>query len=99
MAKGLPSVVEVLRKQLTLSESTIRDLREEIRCLQCTIERISEENRELKNMIQVCFWEEHYVLFVSSFTACEYVSDRLFFTNFKLSYRNVIANTAITKVT
>ncbi|XP_033212377.1 ARF GTPase-activating protein GIT1 isoform X3 [Belonocnema kinseyi] len=52
LAKGLPSVVEVLRKQLNLSESTIRDLREEIRCLQSSIERILEENRELKNMIQ-----------------------------------------------
>lgn len=54
MAKGLPSVVEVLKKQLTLSESTMRDLREEVRRLQRTVEQLSQENRELKNTIQVC---------------------------------------------
>ncbi|XP_046744368.1 ARF GTPase-activating protein GIT2 [Diprion similis] len=53
MAKGLPSVVEVLKKQLTLSDSTIRDLRNEIRSLQSTVERLSQENCELRNMIQV----------------------------------------------
>ncbi|XP_046428223.1 ARF GTPase-activating protein GIT2 [Neodiprion fabricii] len=52
MAKGLPSVVEVLKKQLTLSDSTIRDLRNEIRSLQSTVERLSQENCELRNMIQ-----------------------------------------------
>lgn len=52
IAKGLPSAVEVLRKQLTLSETTIKDLREEVRSLQNTVERISVENRELKIMMQ-----------------------------------------------
>ncbi|OXU22117.1 hypothetical protein TSAR_004541 [Trichomalopsis sarcophagae] len=52
MAKGLPSVVEVLKKQLTLSESTMRDLREEVRRLHATIEHLTQENRELKNTIQ-----------------------------------------------
>lgn len=54
IAKGLPSAMDVLRKQLTLSEATIRELREEIRSLQTTVERISIENRELKIMMQVC---------------------------------------------
>lgn len=53
IAKGLPSAMDVLRKQLTLSEATIRELREEIRSLQTTVERISIENRELKIMMQL----------------------------------------------
>lgn len=57
IAKGLPSAVEVLRKQLTLSETTIKDLREEVRSLQNTVERISVENRELKIMMQVIYFD------------------------------------------
>ncbi|EFN66920.1 ARF GTPase-activating protein GIT1 [Camponotus floridanus] len=53
MAKGLPSMVEVLKKQLTLSESTVRDLREQIHTLQITIEQLTQENSELKRMLQV----------------------------------------------
>lgn len=53
LAKGLPSVVEVLKKQLTLSESTIRDLHEQIRTLQSTIEQLTHENNELKQIIHV----------------------------------------------
>lgn len=53
LAKGLPSVVEVLKKQLTLSESTIKDLREQIRTLQSTVEQLTHENNELKQMIHV----------------------------------------------
>ncbi|XP_043274265.1 ARF GTPase-activating protein GIT1 [Venturia canescens] len=52
MAKGLPSVVEVLKKQLNLSEATIKDLQEEMRGYQRTVARLTQENRELKNMIQ-----------------------------------------------
>ncbi|XP_076235244.1 ARF GTPase-activating protein GIT1 isoform X1 [Calliopsis andreniformis] len=51
LAKGLPSVVEVLKKQLTLSESTVKDLREQIHSLQNTIEQLTLENTELKHMI------------------------------------------------
>lgn len=53
LAKGLPSVVEVLKKQLTLSESTIKDLREQICTLQSTVEQLTHENNELKQMIHV----------------------------------------------
>ncbi|XP_006608086.1 ARF GTPase-activating protein GIT2 isoform X2 [Apis dorsata] len=53
LAKGLPSVVEVLKKQLTLSESTVRDLREQISTLQNTIEQLTHENNELKQMIHL----------------------------------------------
>ncbi|XP_051164978.1 ARF GTPase-activating protein GIT1 isoform X1 [Leptopilina boulardi] len=53
MGKGLPSAVDVLRKQLSISESTIKDLREEVRLLQNTVERISAENQELKIMLQL----------------------------------------------
>lgn len=53
LAKGLPSFVEVLKKQLTLSESTVRDLREQIRTLQSTVEQLTQENNELKQMIHV----------------------------------------------
>lgn len=53
MAKGLPSMVEVLKKQLTLSESTVRDLREQIHTLQDTVEQLIRENSELKHMLQV----------------------------------------------
>lgn len=53
LAKGLPSFVEVLKKQLTLSESTVRDLREQIRTLQSTVEQLTQENSELKQMIHV----------------------------------------------
>jgi len=56
MAKGLPSMVEVLKKQLTLSESTVRDLREQIYILQSTVEQLSQENSELKHMLQVKFY-------------------------------------------
>ncbi|XP_014214077.1 ARF GTPase-activating protein GIT1 [Copidosoma floridanum] len=52
MAKGLPSVVEVLKKQLMLSESTTRDLRDEIKRLHITLEQLTQENRELKGAIQ-----------------------------------------------
>ncbi|XP_058797903.1 ARF GTPase-activating protein GIT2 [Phymastichus coffea] len=52
MAKGLPSVVEVLKKQLTLSESTTRNLKEEVRRLQRTVDQLMQENRELKIAIQ-----------------------------------------------
>ncbi|XP_072744882.1 ARF GTPase-activating protein GIT1-like [Anoplolepis gracilipes] len=53
MAKGLPSMVEVLKKQLTLSESTVRDLREQIYTLQTAVEQLTQENSELKRMLQV----------------------------------------------
>ncbi|XP_003707270.1 ARF GTPase-activating protein GIT1 [Megachile rotundata] len=53
LAKGLPSVVEVLKKQLTLSESTVRDLREQMHTLQNTIEQLTRENNELKQMIHM----------------------------------------------
>ncbi|XP_034192686.1 ARF GTPase-activating protein GIT1 isoform X2 [Osmia lignaria lignaria] len=53
LARGLPSVVEVLKKQLTLSESTVRDLREQIHTLQNTIEQLTRENNELKQMIHM----------------------------------------------
>lgn len=53
MAKGLPSVVEVLKKQLTISEATTRDLKEEVRRLQRTVEQLMQENRELKIAMQV----------------------------------------------
>lgn len=53
VAKGLPSMVEVLKKQLTLSESTVRDLREQIHTLQTTVEQLTQENNELKHMLQV----------------------------------------------
>jgi len=46
-------MVEVLKKQLTLSESTVRDLREQIYILQSTVEQLSQENSELKHMLQV----------------------------------------------
>ena len=45
--------MEVLKKQLTLSESTAHDLRNEIRQLQKTVEQLVQENRELKDIIQV----------------------------------------------
>ncbi|XP_020286326.1 ARF GTPase-activating protein GIT1 isoform X2 [Pseudomyrmex gracilis] len=53
MAKGLPSMVEVLKKQLTLSESNVRDLREQIHTLQNTVEQLTRENSELKHMLQL----------------------------------------------
>ncbi|XP_026674278.1 ARF GTPase-activating protein GIT1 isoform X2 [Ceratina calcarata] len=53
LAKGLPSFVEVLKKQLTLSESTVRDLREQVHTLQTTVEQLTRENNELKQMIHV----------------------------------------------
>ncbi|XP_043254789.1 ARF GTPase-activating protein GIT2 isoform X1 [Colletes gigas] len=53
LAKGLPSVVEVLKKQLTLSESTVRDFRQQIHTLQNTIEQLTHENNELKKIIHV----------------------------------------------
>nr|XP_012226584.1 PREDICTED: ARF GTPase-activating protein GIT1 [Linepithema humile] len=53
MAKGLPSMVEVLKKQLTLSESTVQDLREQIHTLQTAVEQLTQENSELKHMLQV----------------------------------------------
>lgn len=46
-------MVEVLKKQLTLSESTVRDLREQIYTLQTAIEQLTQENNELKHMLQV----------------------------------------------
>lgn len=46
-------MVEVLKKQLTLSESTVRDLREQIHILQTTIEQLTRENNELKHILQV----------------------------------------------
>jgi len=46
-------MVEVLKKQLTLSESTVQDLREQIYILQSTVEQLSQENSELKHMLQV----------------------------------------------
>lgn len=52
LAKGLPSVVEVLKKQLTLSESTVKDLREQVHALQNTIEQLTRENNELKQTIR-----------------------------------------------
>lgn len=53
MAKGLPSMVEVLKKQLSLSESTVRDLHEQMYILQTTVEQLTQENNELKHMLQV----------------------------------------------
>lgn len=46
-------MVEVLKKQLTLSESTVRDLREQIYTLQIAVEQLTQENSELKRMLQV----------------------------------------------
>jgi len=46
-------MVEVLKKQLTLSESTVRDLREQVHTLQTAIEQLAQENNELKHMLQV----------------------------------------------
>ncbi|KAJ8679879.1 hypothetical protein QAD02_015666 [Eretmocerus hayati] len=51
-SKALSSVVEVLKKQLTISESTVRDLREEVRRLQNTVEKLSQENHDLKNALE-----------------------------------------------
>lgn len=53
MAKGLPSVVEVLKKQLTLSESTVRDLQSQIHVLQNTVDQLTQENVGLKQIIEV----------------------------------------------
>lgn len=53
LAKGLPSVVEVLKKQLTLSESTTKDLKEEIERLKLTIVELSQENMNLKLELKV----------------------------------------------
>lgn len=53
ITKGFPSMVEVLKKQLTLSESTVRDLREQVHTLQTAIEQLTQENNELKHMFQV----------------------------------------------
>lgn len=52
MAKGLPSIVEVLKKQLTLSESTVRDLRNQIHVLQVTVDQLTQENAGLKQIIE-----------------------------------------------
>ncbi|XP_047354773.1 ARF GTPase-activating protein GIT1 isoform X6 [Vespa velutina] len=52
MAKGLPSVVEVLKKQLTLSESTVRDLQSQIHVLQNTVDKLTQENVGLKQIIE-----------------------------------------------
>lgn len=46
-------MVEVLKKQLTLSESTVRDLREQVHTLQTTVEQLTRENNELKHMLRV----------------------------------------------
>lgn len=46
-------MVEVLKKQLTLSESTVQDLREQVHTLQVTVEQLTQENSELKHMLQV----------------------------------------------
>ena len=51
LAKGLPSVVEVLKKQLTLSESTVRDLRDQIHTLHNTVEQLTHENNGLKQNV------------------------------------------------
>jgi len=53
ITKGLPSMVEVLKKQLTLSESTVQDLREQVHSLQTTVEQLTRENNELKHMLRV----------------------------------------------
>lgn len=63
MAKGLPSMVEVLKKQLTLSESTVRDLREQIHTLQITVEQLTQENSELKRMLQVTM--QNFILYTT----------------------------------
>ncbi|KAK2575459.1 hypothetical protein KPH14_011191 [Odynerus spinipes] len=52
LAKGLPSIVEVLKKQLTLSESTVRDLRNQIYALQSTVDHLMQENVGLKQIIE-----------------------------------------------
>ncbi|KAL7286050.1 hypothetical protein TKK_0019658 [Trichogramma kaykai] len=52
-SKGLPSVVQSLKKQLTLSETTARELREEIRRLQTTIQQLIVENCDLKNALHM----------------------------------------------
>lgn len=64
MAKGLPSMVEVLKKQLTLSESTVQDLREQIHTLQTAIEQLTQENSELKHMLQVITY--HFICYTAS---------------------------------
>lgn len=53
MAKDHPSMVEVLKKQLTLSESTVQDLRKQVHTLQATVEQLTQENSELKHLLQV----------------------------------------------
>jgi len=63
MAKGLPSMVEVLKKQLTLSESTVRDLREQIHTLQIAVEQLTQENSELKRMLQVTM--QNFILYAT----------------------------------
>ncbi|XP_063983780.1 ARF GTPase-activating protein GIT2 [Diachasmimorpha longicaudata] len=52
MAKGLPTIVELLKKQLSTSESTIKSLQEEMREMKRTIETLTRENRELKAAFQ-----------------------------------------------
>lgn len=52
MAKGLPSVVEVLKKQLALSETTVRDLQNQIHILQSMVDQLTQENVGLKQIIE-----------------------------------------------
>ncbi|XP_066589482.1 ARF GTPase-activating protein GIT1 [Prorops nasuta] len=52
ITKDLPSVIEVLKKQLTLSEIMVRDLQNEIRSLKSTVQYLTQENEELKCVIQ-----------------------------------------------
>lgn len=53
MAKGLPSIVDVLKKQLTLSETTIKELKNEIEEFKKIINELKNENKELRSYNEV----------------------------------------------
>ncbi|XP_034950265.1 ARF GTPase-activating protein GIT1 [Chelonus insularis] len=50
--KGISPIVQALKKQLNISEATIKNLNEEIRTFQQTIEQLTLENRQLKNAME-----------------------------------------------
>ncbi|XP_057320992.1 ARF GTPase-activating protein GIT1 [Microplitis mediator] len=51
--KGQPAVIQVLKKQLNISESTIKSLHDEIDNFKQTIEQLTLENRQLKSIIDI----------------------------------------------
>ncbi|CAD6205661.1 GSCOCG00009954001-RA-CDS [Cotesia congregata] len=51
--KSHPAVIQVLKKQLNVSESTIKNLHDEIQNFQQTIQQLTLENRQLKNIIDI----------------------------------------------